>query len=809
MKTNLLIFLLGLCIQLKAKNSHEYIPNLIVNGDHAEHVEAKFKAGSFNSQSLGFTENKGQVYGYDGLAHPEVKYILQEGGVQIFLTEKGIVYQFTKIHYKDDSQAIMADSVDRRKFGEFRDAVYTETYRMDMSLLGASNHCEISTEGKSFDYINFYTYDILNVHSFTKITYHGIYPGIDWVIYIKNGEVKYDFVVQPNANASVIQLQFNYQESLDLNADGSICLSNTLGRITEKKPISVQGQENIQTNYIVRGNTISFELSKYNHQQSLIIDPAVFWATYYGASGNDSGSACSTDASGNIYLGGATLSSYSIASGGHQNNYGGVLYDAFLVKFNSNGVRQWATYYGGTDDDRGNSCAIDFSGNVYLAGETKSASGIASGGHQNALASSNYDSFLVKFDSDGIRQWATYYGGTGNDNGYSCSIDLSGNIYMAGETTSLSDIASGGYQNVFAGGSYDAFLVKFDSTGTRQWATYCGGTGDDYGQGCSTDASGNIYLTGETTSPSDITSGGHQNTFGGGFYDAFLVKLSTNGVRGWATYYGGTGYDSGRSCSTDALGNIYLAGNTRSSSGIASGGYQNTFAGITYDAFLVKFNTTGVRQWATYYGGTGDDYGISCITDGSDNVCLVGRTTSSFDIALGGHQNTYAGATDAFLVKFTSGGLRQWATYYGGTGSDGGQSCATDASGNIYLAGYSESLSGISSNGHQNVYGGGEFDAFLVKFSVLGYATEATEYLNSSANSEISVFPNPSRGEFFIETINAGLVVIYNAFGQMVLSMELESGKQHLTMSGLEDGIYFLQYTEKLTTRTAKIVVQR
>ena len=120
----------------------------------------------------------------------------------------------------------------------------------------------------------------------------------------------------------------------------------------------------------------------------------------------------------------------------------------------------------------------------------------------------------------------------------------------------------------------------------------------------------------------------------------------------------------GNSCQVDAFGNVYMAGQTGSATFISAGGHQNTVGGNS-DAFLVKFNSSGIRQWATYYGGIGEDVGQSCVVDASENIYLAGYTTSVNSIAEGGHQNTFGGFFDAFLVKFNSAGIRQWATYYG------------------------------------------------------------------------------------------------------------------------------------------------
>lgn len=376
----------------------------------------------------------------------------------------------------------------------------------------------------------------------------------------------------------------------------------------------------------------------------------------------------------------------------------------------------WATYYGGSGSDNGNSCAVDSNGDVYLAGYTASNE-MAFGGFQNTY-NGNTDAFLAKFSSTGSRLWATYYGGSSEDVGFACCTDNGDNVYLAGRTISQSGIAYSGVQNNI-GGSYDAFLVKFGSSGNRLWATYYGGSDIENGNYLCTDTKGNIFLAGTTSSKTGIAFGGFQNTFAGNG-DAFLVKFNSLGDRLWATYYGGNDIDNGASCKTDADGNVYLAGRAYSNSGIAFQGFQNTKAGGNWsDGFLVKFSSAGDRLWATYYGGTDYEYGYSCCTDTKGNVYLAGYTSSKTGIASAGFQNTYAGYVDAFLVKFNSLGDRLWATYYGGEYKEDELCCNIDNSDNVYLSGYTYSTSGIASGGFQNTIGGTS-DAFIVKFNSSG-----------------------------------------------------------------------------------------
>jgi len=542
------------------------------------------------------------------------------------------------------------------------------------------------------------------------------------------------------------------------------------------------------------------------------------WGTYYTGTGQvwpngeERGNSCITDAAGNVYMVGFTSSNSDIATAGaHQTVYaGGPIvfgtggYDAFLVKFNSSGVRQWATYYGGSQDDMGISCAVDASGNVYMIGSTSSTSGIATAGaHETTIN----DGFLVKFNSNGVRQWGTYFEGNGN----ACTTDASGNIYIVGLTNSTSGIATAGAHQTVMSGSGDAFLVKFNSSGVKQWGTYFGGSytlasGMETGLSCATDALGNVYMTGHTPSTSDIaTAGAHQTIYGGSSTDAFLVKFNSSGVIQWGTYYGGAGVDIGYSCATDATGNVYLAGDTQqeflpASSGMTTiGAHQSAYGGGYSDGFLVKFDSNGLRQWGTYYGGSLLDVSFSCATDASGNVYMSGNTQSSAGIATSGaHQTTF---NDAFLVSFNSSGVRQSGTYYGGIKNV----CTSDASGNVYMTGYTQSNSGIATAGaHQTANGNnGYSDAFLVKFNGISLG------INETINDKLfSIYPNPAQSIVNVKADAKLIGTVYNIYdntGKVVLSGTINAENTNVELGNLSVGIYLFSAGENVQ-QTFKVI---
>jgi len=396
----------------------------------------------------------------------------------------------------------------------------------------------------------------------------------------------------------------------------------------------------------------------------------------------------------------------------------------------------WAQYIGGDKGDYIEEVAVDHHGNIIVSGQTSSTGMATNGAYQTSKSTAN-DFFISKYRSSGTLVWCTYYGGNGKDALFAMTIDASDNIYVGGETQSTSGVASSGaYQTTF-GGSSDALLVKFDSSGNRKWATYFGGSKKEQLLCCATDAQGNIFIGGYTQSTSNVaTVNGFQTTYGGGVGDGFLAKFNSKGAIKWATYYGGALEDRIHGLAIDHDGKVIACGTTPSVNGIATtGAFQTTLGGVN-DAFLTKFTASGALQWATYYGAYGSERGRECSVDDSNNIYITGFTTSDSLMATpGAYQynrtpgnNADSSATnDMFLAKFSATGNRIWSTYYGGKLDETPRSVVWH-DGLLAVSGLTKSKTLIAtSDALQPQIGGGQ-DAYLAVFTDDGSREWSTYY---------------------------------------------------------------------------------
>ena len=334
-------------------------------------------------------------------------------------------------------------------------------------------------------------------------------------------------------------------------------------------------------------------------------------------------------------------------------------------------------------------------------------------------------------------QWAKSAGGTFDDVGHSISTDASGNVLVTGFFQSPS-ITLGTTTLTNAGVNYiDIFVVKYDASGNVFWAKSAGGTSSDWGAGISTDASGNVLVTGYFGSPS-ITFGTTTLT-NAGTNDMFIVKYDASGNVLWAKSEGGTSYDYGYGISTDASGNVLVTGYFGSPS-ITFGTTTLTNAGDA-DIFIVKYDASGNVLWAKSVGGTSAEDGFSISTDASENVLVTGYFASA-SITFGTTTLTNAGFSDIFVVKYDASGNVLWAKSAGGTSNDNGAGISTDASGEVLVTGYFGSSS--ITFGTTTLTNAGFSDIFVVKYDASGNVLWAKSAGGTFYDPGVGISTDPS-----------------------------------------------------------------
>lgn len=338
-----------------------------------------------------------------------------------------------------------------------------------------------------------------------------------------------------------------------------------------------------------------------------------------------------------------------------------------------------------------------------------------------------------------VMVWGTFYGGSGTkDQSNHLVMDSNGDLVMVGETNSSDFPTTPGSMQTISGGNKEAFVVKFNQSGSRIWSTYLGGSGDDEIRSCATDKAGNIFYTGTSRSLNlplkDLGGGAYYNptntpTFSNfNNFSAVLGKISPSGGMLWSTYFGGDIAQSGIDVFVDRFDNLLISGYTASSetknfplknADQAVYGGPPTGTGIFGDIYIGKFNNSGIQQWTTYLGGPQDELGFGIASDSAGNVYICGDVNGSGINHISPYQSSYAGGTrDVVLAKYDKDGKRIWSTYFGGSALDMSRDLIF-YNNFLYVTGVSSStnLPGPSTGVVQPNNSGGLADGFLLKFS--------------------------------------------------------------------------------------------
>lgn len=567
-----------------------------------------------NYDNIEFVENKGQ---WDS----RVKFKGDVNAGSVFIRSSG----FTILqHNQQDFEAVQ--SMMHSSHGETQRSasagkVTLRSHAWNVDFIDASPTMQVMPDKVMTAVNNYFIGDDpskwgRDCRVYQAITLKEVYPNVDVRYYTYNGRLKYDIIAKPGANISKIALRYDGVDKIQVK-NKELVLGTSLGEKKESYPYTYQssakGRSDVTCKYVVKDNVVRFDVKGYDPSATLVIDPTLIFCSLSGSSANNWGFTATYGPDGSFFGGGIVFSggSFPVSPGAFQ-----------------------STFQGGNNDPN---APIDIG--------------------------------IIKLSSDGTnRLYATYIGGSGNEQPHSLFCDPQGNLVVAGRSSSP-NYPNG--QLIGSGGGYDIVVTKLNATGSALIGSKrIGGTGNDgvnitttragtnslqrnYGDDGRSevilDGAGNIYVASCTQSSSNAvnekfptTAGAFQPNFGGGRQDGIVLKFTPDvGTLLFASYLGGGGNDAAYVLNLSPAGDIYVAGGTESNDfpGNKAGTVGPTFhTGATDDAsidgFVAQINNTGSSIIRSTYLGTNNAdqvYGIQF--DRSGFPYVTGQTEGAWPVS--------------------------------------------------------------------------------------------------------------------------------------------------------------------------------
>jgi hypothetical protein len=733
-------------------------------------------AQAVRKSALTFQANEGQT-------DPQVKYVANGYGYELFLTEQEAVMALRQPSARRTARSRRAPRVREN----VRDA---KTSVVRLRLDGANKNAEVTGVDRLPGGVNYFMgSDPKNWHSgvpsYSEVKYHDVYPGVDLVFYGNQRRLEYDLVVAPGADPSKIAFDINGATSLQVNAKGNLVMRLAKSEVELEKPTVYQERDGKRTeiagNYVISGNErVGIAISDYDSTRPLVIDPVLDYSTFLGGSADDMGNGIAVDKNGNAYVAGTTMSTdFPTIATGLQPAPPKSTPAAFVTELNPTGTKPLlnSTYLSGSVGEQANAIAVDAAGNIYVAGETFSIDFPTTGSafSQSPLASNPSGTAFLSVINGSTLVYSTYLGGTAGDFANGVAADANGQAYIAGAAFPSSFTIPGGagtFMNTLTNAAGSAFLARLDTTksGTASliYYTFLTGTGTglpgepgtsaEVAQAIAVDTNQNAYTTGYTTSsdfPTTATGFVTQPFNGAANGVVFVTEINTAATGMPSLVY--SGYLAGPTAAKNlgdfgfgiALGpkNVaYVAGTSTSSDfPTSTGAFQATIPSTNGAAFVSLINTgasgTASLTYSTFFGGTNGETATGVAVDATGNAYVSGNTASAdLPVTPGAFQPMRLnnnGPGDGFVLKLNPGGNgladRLYATYLGGSGDGAGDTdfvagIAVDSNNNGYLTGQAISADFPHTGGVFQPALNGPSDAFVTELGLV---------------ATLSISPNP------------------------------------------------------------------
>ena len=640
-----------------------------------------------------FERNVGQAKYDDGAPVSIIDAVVRVNGTLAYVHNRGLQMAQSRVYSSE-------------RHTRYEPDYEMDIYRVDMALVG-SNPSARAEFGQLLPgkvrYLNNNTgVSGIEADRYRSITYREVWPNIDLRMYLTTAGVKYDFIVHPGGDPSLIAMSYSGGEAPTTLTNGGIVITTPLGTLGEAAPVvftkDVNGDlaQTVRASFAVSGQSVRFNIGAYDRSQTLVIDPQRLWATYIGGSlsvySNVNGISPTSlrtafDSTGNTILAGTTYAT-------DMPNVPGVLQrrlkgrmDCFIAKFNEYGKFQWHTYYGGSLEDILHDVTTDPAGNIWAAGETKSRNlpdSFLVGSNDDLQRWADRDSiawiagFVLKLQPDG--KWSDSWLVDDRENDRITGIAVTKDkVSIVGSTNSplLGFMnGDGGFKKDTTNFSnnYDIFMATFKLNNQQRWSrnyhVFYGGSGMDFGGKVVIDADGNTIFNGLTQSANfPVTDGSARR----GDDENVIVKFGPTPTRVWATQYGSSGQDQACDMAIDGKNAVVITGYTLGTDfPTTTGAYKTTLSGPV-DGYIRKHSSAGAVEFSTYYGGDSTDYMYGVAVDKNNNIWVAGTSWSSSNIPVtpDAHQSAPYTATDyilkdGFIAKLDSTGKKLiYGSYYG------------------------------------------------------------------------------------------------------------------------------------------------
>jgi hypothetical protein len=470
----------------------------------------------------------------------------------------------------------------------------------------------------------------IGMPTYATVTYRDIYPGIDVVYRGNQGQLEFDLILRPRADDGRIRMRFTGAQRLSIADDGDLLVHHSQGSLRIHLPTIYQTihgvRKPVQGQYALLPNAeVAFRLQAYDRSESLIIDPAIVYTYSLGnGSGSTYSQAIAVDGSGNAYIAGGTgAEGLSTANApypvGSQTGNSG-----FVSKIDPTGATLlYSTYISGMGAGYFTSLALDFAGDIWVAGYSSSAQFPLVNPYQSTLSEGTTAAVVLELGPTGVPIFSTFLGANVEASGI--AVDPAGNAYVAGWMLEGTVPTTSGAYSAAPG---EGFVSKFTVAGGLAYSTYLCGEA----LAISVDSKGSAYVTGSSDNINcpAVPAGGAQTKYGGRG-DAYAAKLNPSGsALLYFTFLGGSLTDSGNAIAVDGNGNAYIAGSTASPDfPVTRGAFQTVFGGAT-DGFIAELNSTGSSfQYVTYLGSNRDESVTGIAIDANGNAYVTGTTDSA------------------------------------------------------------------------------------------------------------------------------------------------------------------------------------